>query len=163
MLPRSVCYSCKSPNDLFCKKNQDKTQLPQSALIKTSAYGITLIFKTIDEKKTWAPLESPGSDVPRKSIGKKGSWLGRRAGVKIELVSQPFISYRFRYQVLCTSFECQMKCISNLEFAPSVTVYRITVQIMIQLQLFISWKGKQEQEKTDEEYLVNLLFYSTLE
>ena len=51
----------------------------------------------------------------------------------MKLVSEPFVSYRFRYQVSYTSFERQIKCISNLESALSVTVYRITVQILIQL------------------------------
>ena len=37
------------------------------------------------------------------------------------------MSYTFRYQVLYTSFERQIKCISNLESAVSVTVYGITV------------------------------------
>ena len=32
---------------------------------------------------------------------------------------------------LYTSFECQVKCTSNLESALSVTVQRITVQILI--------------------------------
>ena len=32
---------------------------------------------------------------------------------------------------LYTSFECQVKCTSNLEAALSVTVHRITVQVLI--------------------------------
>ena len=48
----------------------------------------------------------------------------RRVSVKIELVSQPVISNRFRYQILYRSFERLTKCISNLEYALSVTVYR---------------------------------------
>ena len=37
-----------TPQTIFSVKIKDITQLPQSALITTSAYGITLIFKTTD-------------------------------------------------------------------------------------------------------------------
>ena len=117
-----------NPQTIFSEKMNDKTQLPQSALITTSAYGISPIFKTTGHASalgiTWLRC-------PAEKYRQKGSQFGRRAAVKIELVSQRFISYRFRYQVLYTSFKCQMKCTPNLESALSVTVYRITVQILI--------------------------------
>ena len=55
------------------------------------------------------------------------------------------------------------KCTSNLESALSVTVHRITVQILIATANCSALAVKQEQKKTDEEYLVSLLSYSTHE
>ena len=72
-----------------------QNSVAQFALITTSAYRITISFKATGHAR--GALESPGSDVPRESIGKKGSRRGRQTEVKIELVSQPVISYRFRY------------------------------------------------------------------
>ena len=122
MLPQSISHICMSPNDLFCKK-------PKIKLSCLCFHQLTVSFWLSKQLVTWAPLESPGSDVPQKSIGEKGHWLAAELhGVKIELVFQPLISYRFKYQVLYASFERQIKCISNPEPALSVTVYRITVK-----------------------------------
>ena len=56
-----------------------------------------------------------------------------------------------------------VKCTSNLESALSVTVHRITVKILIATATVQAPEVKQEQKKTDKEYLVSLLSYSTHE
>ena len=64
------------------------------------------------------------------------------------------LEYRFRYHVLYASFERQIKCISNLESALSVTVCRIIVTSNLEseewtviVQLMKGSKNKKKQEK----------------
>ena len=68
MLPQSV--TLVNPQMIFSVKIKDKTQLPQSSLITTSAYGITLIFKTADHVSalgiTW--LRGPAEKYRQKRV-----------------------------------------------------------------------------------------------
>ena len=103
--------------------------MPQSALITTSAYGITPSFKATGHVSalgiTWLRCLA-GKYRQKRIMDRPPSWSQSRACFPtihfIDLDSD--IS-------LYTSFECQVKCTSNLESALSVTVHRITVQILI--------------------------------
>ena len=87
---------------------------------------------------------------------------GHGSAVELESKSSLFPNHSFHLDSdisLYTPFECQVKCTSNLESALSVTVHRITVQILIAAATVQLLEVKQERKKADEEYLVSLLSY----
>ena len=135
---KSNIFSCRldlsvtpeNPQPIFfCRKSKIKLSCP---ILLSSRHQLTvslLIFKTTGHVSA---LGIPGSDVSRKSIGTKGSCSAAELESKSSLFpNHSFQIYRFRYQVLYTSFESQIKCTSNIGSALSVTV-----QMLIQLQLF---------------------------
>ena len=83
------------------------------------------------------------------SHGKVSVKKGHGSAAELESKSSLFPNHPLHLDSdtsLYTSFECQVKCTSNLESALSVTA-----------------EVKQERKKTDEEYFVSLLSYSTYE
>ena len=142
----SNCYSRKSPNDLLCKE----LKIQVSCL---AAFNSLWYHSNFQNNCHMSTLGIICPNVMWKSISKKGSWLSCRAGIKIELVSQPFISYRLKYQVLYASFECHIKCILNLESALCIE-FRITVTSNLDkedwtaiVQLMKGSKNKRRQTK----------------
>ena len=68
------------------------------------------------------------------SLGKVSAKKGHGSAAELESKSSLFPNHSFNLNSdisLYTSFECKIKCTSNLESALSVTVHRITVQILI--------------------------------
>ena len=71
------------------------------------------------------------------SRGKVSAKKGHGSAAELESKSSLFPNHSFHLSTvdsdisLDTSFECQVKCTSNLESALSVTVHRITAQILI--------------------------------
>ena len=122
------CYSsCKSPNDLFCQKSKLKLSCP-SLLSSRHQLIVHSNFQS-----NWS-CERPWNHLAPMYCGKVSAKKGHGSAAELESKSSLFPNHSFHLDSdisLYTSFECQVKCTSNLESALSVTVHRITVQILI--------------------------------
>ena len=119
MLSRSICYSCKSPNDLFCKKSKIKLSCPS---LLSSRHQLTVSLQNNwSRERPWnhlAPM-SRGKVSAKRVTAWPPSWSQNRSCF-------PTIHFiQIQISSFYTSFECQVKCTSNLESVLLVTVYRI--------------------------------------
>ena len=105
------------------------------------------------------PLESAGSNVLRESIGKSHC-----SAAELESKSSLFPNHSFHidsdieFVHVIRILECQVKYTSNLESALSVTVHRSYYCTNPDCNCnCLAPEGKQEQEKTNEEYFGELI------
>ena len=113
---------------IFSVKNQSKSSVAPVCSHHDISLSFTPIFKATGH------VSALGITWLRCPVRRYWQKKGHGSATKLESKSSLFPSHSFHLDSdisLYTSFECQVKCTSNLESAQSVTVHRITVQILI--------------------------------